>query len=113
LGDVSGSEPSAALLREFASVVGEAHVLTGDAAAGYAVDWTGRFRGHAPAVLRPADTAEVAGVLALCRDAGVPVVPQGGNTGLVGGGAPGPGAGGPGPARRGRRGPGGPAPPAR
>ena len=87
-GDVSGGELSGALLREFASVVGDAHVLTGDATAGYAVDWTGRFRGHAPAVLRPADTGEVAAVLALCRDAGVPVVPQGGNTGLVGGGVP-------------------------
>jgi len=86
---VSGGEPSAALLREFAAVVGDAHVLTGDATAGYAVDWTGRFRGHAPAVLRPADTAEVAGVLAVCQRAGVPVVPQGGNTGLVGGGVPG------------------------
>ncbi len=86
---MSGGELSGALLRGFASVVGDAHVLTGDATAGYAVDWTGRFRGHAPAVLRPADTAEVAAVLALCRDAGVPVVPQGGNTGLVGGGVPG------------------------
>ena len=64
-------------------------MLTGDATAGYTVDWTGRFRGHAPAVLRPADTAEVAGVLAVCHRAGVPVVPQGGNTGLVGGGVPG------------------------
>ena len=76
------------LLREFASVVGEAHVLTGDATAGYAVDWTGGFHGHTPAVLRPGSTAEVASLLALCSDAGVPVVPQGGNTGLVGGGVP-------------------------
>jgi FAD/FMN-containing dehydrogenase len=76
------------LLREFASVVGEAHVLTGDATAGYAVDWTGGFAGHTPAVLRPGSTAEVASLLALCGDAGVPVVPQGGNTGLVGGGVP-------------------------
>src|SRR2546423_3195237 len=78
----------AALLREFAAVVGEAHVLTGDAAAGYAVDWTGGFTGQTPAVLRPRDTAEVAALLALCADAGVAVVPQGGNTGLVGGGVP-------------------------
>jgi FAD/FMN-containing dehydrogenase len=78
----------AALLREFAAVVGEPHVLTGDAAAGYLVDWTGRFRGHAPAVLRPGRTEEVAGVLRLCGEAGLPVVPQGGNTGLVGGGVP-------------------------
>ena len=85
---MSGGELSGALLREFASVVGEAHVLIGDATAGYAVDWTGRFRGHAPAVLRPAGTDEVAALLALCREAGVAVVPQGGNTGLVGGGVP-------------------------
>jgi FAD/FMN-containing dehydrogenase len=75
-------------MREFASVVGEAHVLTGDATAGYAVDWTRGFAGDTPAVLRPGSTAEVASLLALCSDAGVPVVPQGGNTGLVGGGVP-------------------------
>src|SRR5690348_7104248 len=77
-----------ALLRSLAGIVGEPHVLTGDAAAGFAVDWTGRFRGQTPAVVRPGDTAEVAAVLALCTGAGVPVVPQGGNTGLVGGGVP-------------------------
>ena len=87
------SEPWAAdipdvLLREFASVVGEAHVLTGDATAGYVVDWTGGFLGHTPAVLRPGSTAEVATLLTLCSDAELPVVPQGGNTGLVGGGVP-------------------------
>ncbi|HEY1000573.1 MAG TPA: FAD-binding protein, partial [Streptosporangiaceae bacterium] len=79
------------LLRSLAGIVGEPHVLTGDATAGYAVDWTGRFQGHTPAVVRPRDTAEVAAVLALCTDAGLPVVPQGGNTGLVGGGVPRPG----------------------
>src|SRR2546429_437639 len=79
------------LLRSLAGIVGEPHVLTGDATAGYAVDWTGRFRGHTPAVVRPRDTAEVAAVLALCTDADLPVVPQGGNTGLVGGGVPLPG----------------------
>ena len=76
------------LLRALAGVVGQAHVLTGDAAAGYGVDWTGRFGGQPAAVVRPRDTAEVAAVLALCTEAGVPVVPQGGNTGLVGGGVP-------------------------
>jgi FAD/FMN-containing dehydrogenase len=77
-----------AALRELAGIVGAQHVLTGDAAAGYAVDWTGRFRGAAAAVVRPADTAEVAAVLAWCTGAGLAVVPQGGNTGLVGGGVP-------------------------
>jgi FAD/FMN-containing dehydrogenase len=77
-----------ALLRDLAAVAGGPHVLTGDATAGYAVDWTGRFRGDPPAVVRPRDTAQVAAVLALCSSAGIPVVPQGGNTGLVGGGVP-------------------------
>src|SRR5215475_453271 len=76
------------LLRSLAAVVGEAHVLTGEATLGYATDWTGRFRGQAAIVVRPRDTAEVAAVLALCTDAGLAVVPQGGNTGLVGGGVP-------------------------
>ena len=83
----AGNVPPA-LLREFAAVVGDAHVLTGDASAGYAVDWTGGFTGQTPAVLRPRDTGQVAALLALCADAGVAVVPQGGNTGLVGGGVP-------------------------
>ena len=77
-----------ALVRSIAKVVGAPHILTGDATAGFAVDWTRRFQGHTPAVVRPRDTAEVAAVLALCSEAGVPVVPQGGNTGLVGGGVP-------------------------
>ena len=64
-------------------MVGGHHVVTGAAAVGFATDWTGRFRGYTPAVVRPRDTAEVARVLALCADAGIAVVPQGGNTGLV------------------------------
>jgi len=79
---------SPAVLRSLGAIVGESQVLTGDSTAGFAVDWTGRFRGQTPAVVRPRDTAEVAAVLALCTDAGIPVVPQGGNTGLVGGGVP-------------------------
>ena len=78
----------AALGRSLGAVVGASHVVTGAAAVGFAVDWTGRFRGHTPAVVRPRDAAEAARVLALCADAGIPVVPQGGNTGLVGGGVP-------------------------
>jgi len=76
------------VLTSLARIVGEEHVLTGGATAGFAVDWTGRFQGQAAAVVRPRDTDEVAAVLALCADAGLPVVPQGGNTGLVGGGVP-------------------------
>ena len=71
------------------SIVGEHNVLVdADLQAGYEVDWTGRFRGRTPAVVRPASTEEVAAVVRCCAEAGAAVVPQGGNTGLVGGGVP-------------------------
>lgn len=74
---------------ELAEVVGAAHVVTDpDLRAGAETDWTGRWRGTARAVVRPGTPAEVAAVLAACAAASVPVVPQGGNTGLVGGGVP-------------------------
>lgn len=77
------------LARLLGEVVGPAHVLTDpEVTASYAVDWTGRFRGSAPAVVRPGSVAEVAEVLDRCRRHGVALVPQGGNTGLVGGGVP-------------------------
>ena len=80
-------------MRKFLSdcrhALGDAHVLVdADVTAGYATDWTGRFRGSTPAVLRPGTTAEVAEVVALARRHRVALVPQGGNTGLVGGGIP-------------------------
>jgi FAD/FMN-containing dehydrogenase len=78
-----------ALVTDLAGVVGPRHVLTEAATiAAYVTDWTGRWRGHARAVVRPADTAEVAGVMRVCADHGAAVVPQGGNTGLVGGSVP-------------------------
>jgi FAD/FMN-containing dehydrogenase len=79
---------SAQLLSSLRELVGTAHVLTGDPARGFEVDWTRRFGGPSLAVVRPADTREVALVLSTCSAAGVPVIPQGGNTGLVGGGVP-------------------------
>ena len=54
----------------------------------YELDWRKRFHGRALAVVRPADTAQVAAVLRACAAHGASVVPQGGNTGLVGGGVP-------------------------
>jgi FAD/FMN-containing dehydrogenase len=72
-----------------ADLVGPEHVLTDrDVLAGYETDWTGRRHGHARLAVRPATRDEVAAVLRTCRDAGVAVVAQGGNTGLVGGGVP-------------------------
>lgn len=71
------------------SVVGAGHVVTDPGLRAAAeVDRTGRWRGSARAVVRPGSAAEVAAVLAACAAAGVPVVPQGGNTGLVGGAVP-------------------------
>lgn len=52
------------------------------------VDWTGRYRGRASALVRPASGSEVAAVLRACRDAGVPVTVQGGRTSLVAGTVP-------------------------
>jgi FAD/FMN-containing dehydrogenase len=77
------------IVRELAAVVGEGHVLT-DASllGGYEHDTSGRFHGRAAAVVRPANTSEVAGTLRICNAHGIPVVAQGGNTGLVGGGVP-------------------------
>jgi FAD/FMN-containing dehydrogenase len=72
-----------------ADVVGARHVLIDpELCVSYETDWTGRFAGRAAAVVRPGGTAEVAAVMALLHEAGRPVVPQGGNTGLVGGGVP-------------------------
>jgi FAD/FMN-containing dehydrogenase len=70
-------------------IVGDAHVLTDAASrAPHEVDWTGRFRGRTPAVVRPGSTAEVAAIVHLCRRERVAIVPQGGNTGMVGGSVP-------------------------
>jgi FAD/FMN-containing dehydrogenase len=81
--------PGAALATVLGDVVGPEHVLTDpDVTASYATDWTGRFRGEATLVVRPADHDQVAAVLLRCAEAGVAVVPQGGNTGLVGGSVP-------------------------
>ena len=77
------------LVERLASVVGSSHVLVDpDLRAPYETDWTGRFTGSALCVVRPASTAEVVEVVRACASAGTPIVVQGGNTGLVGGGVP-------------------------
>lgn len=77
------------LVARLAGIVGHAHVLAdADLRAPFETDWTRRFRGRARLVVRPGTTAEVAGTVQACADAGVALVPQGGNTGLVGGGVP-------------------------
>ncbi len=75
--------------RELSSIVGSDHVLVdAEVCRSYEVDWTGRFGGPSLAVVRPATAAEVAAIVSWCRARGVPMVAQGGNTGLVGGGVP-------------------------
>src|SRR5579871_190387 len=78
-----------ALVERLVAAVGSEHVLVDpQLRAGYERDITGRFSGWALAVVRPATTAEVEAVLAACSEHATPVVAQGGNTGLVGGGVP-------------------------
>ncbi|MCS0501146.1 FAD-binding oxidoreductase [Ancylobacter mangrovi] len=77
------------LLAAITPRLGAAHVLT-DAAdmAPYLREERGLYQGRTAAVIRPGATEEVAFVVAACAEAGVPIVPQGGNTGLVGGQTP-------------------------
>ena len=76
------------LLETLRGAVGAAHVLTAGDLTAWELDWRRRGRGRALAVVRPGSTAEVAAVVRACAAARVAVVPQGGNTGLVGGGVP-------------------------
>lgn len=80
--------PPAALLPALRAIVGDTHVLTEGDLTGYELDWRKRERGKALAVVRPASTAQVAAVVQACAAAGVSIVPQGGNTGMVVGSTP-------------------------
>jgi FAD/FMN-containing dehydrogenase len=77
------------LVEQLQDTVGAAHVLTdATAAAPYLTDWRKRYTGRAQAIVRPATVEEVAAIVKACASTGTPVVPQGGNTGLVGGATP-------------------------
>jgi FAD/FMN-containing dehydrogenase len=77
------------LLHDLARVVGDGHVLVEpELRAPYEHDFTGRYGAECRAVVRPADRGEVADVLRICAGHDAGVVPQGGNTGVVGGGVP-------------------------
>ncbi len=76
------------LLTALRAAVGEANVLTEGDLSAWEQDWRKRTRGKARAVVRPGSTGEVAAVVRACAQAGAPIVPQGGNTGLVVGGVP-------------------------
>ncbi len=76
------------LLDELRATVGAHNVLTDGDLSAWEQDWRRRWRGKALAVVRPGSTDEVAAVVRLCVAQRVSIVPQGGNTGLVGGGVP-------------------------
>src|SRR5579884_1164918 len=82
------SPPSDDLLNRLRAALGPRGMLTDPAdTAPYCEDWRRLYRGRTAAVLRPATTAEVAEAVRLCAAAGAAIVPQGGNTSMVGGAA--------------------------
>jgi FAD/FMN-containing dehydrogenase len=76
------------LLTGLSAIVGARGLLTGRDAEPYCQDWRALYSGRTPAVVRPADTEELAAVVQFCVAHGVPMVPQGGNTSMVGGAVP-------------------------
>ena len=79
----------AELVARLHAIVGAPQVITNASdAAPYLTDWRGNYVGRAIAIVRPASTEEVAAVVKLCEETSTPIVPQGGNTGMVGGGVP-------------------------
>lgn len=75
-------------LDELVGLLGQPNVLSGPDAESYLTDWRGRYTGHALAVVRPGSVPEVSSVMQWCSVHRIPVVPQGGNTGLCGGATP-------------------------
>ena len=76
------------LLDALRAAVGDRHVLGDGDLSAWELDWRKRYRGRARAVVRPGSTGEVAAVVRACAAHGASIVPQGGNTGLVGGSVP-------------------------
>ncbi len=83
----TGTDP--ALLARFAAIVGDRYAITDpQAQLPYLVEMRDLYRGRSPMIVRPGSVAEVAALLKLANATGTPIVPQGGNTGLVGGQTP-------------------------
>jgi FAD/FMN-containing dehydrogenase len=77
------------LLAQILAIVGDRGILTDpDAMAPFTRDWSGQRQGSAGVVVRPGSTAEVSAIVKLCNQHEVAIVPQGGNTGLMGGATP-------------------------
>ncbi|HVR60905.1 MAG TPA: FAD-binding oxidoreductase [Polyangia bacterium] len=81
--------PDTATLEQLKQIVGpEGFVTDADELAPHLTEWRNLYRGRTPILLKPATTAEVAAIVRACAAAEVGIVPQGGNTGLVGGQIP-------------------------
>src|SRR6202171_5301188 len=85
----AGPQLSSELIARFRKIVGDKYAVT-DAAdiAPYVTEERNLFHGHSPLVLRPGSTAEVSAICKLATEHRIALVPQGGNTGLVGGQTP-------------------------
>jgi D-lactate dehydrogenase (cytochrome) len=85
----AGGRLDPALIARFTAIVGDRYAITDPLAQErYLVEMRDLYRGQSPLVLRPGSVAEVAAILGLANETDTPIVPQGGNTGLVGGQIP-------------------------
>lgn len=83
------SPPSPALLQALADLLGPKGFTTdAEIMAPWLTDWRGKYHGAAPAMLSPSTTEEVSAIVRLCAGERVALVPQGGNSGMVGGATP-------------------------
>ena len=77
------------VVEKLTNVVGQNAIITdAEAMVPHLVDWRGRYRGDALAVVKPNSTKQVAAIVKLCAETQTPIVPQGGNTSLCGGSVP-------------------------
>ncbi|MCF8468561.1 MAG: FAD-binding oxidoreductase [Sneathiella sp.] len=77
------------IIRELAAIVGGKHVILDEAdMQGFVVEWRDKYVGRARAVVQPKTPKEVAAIVKLCAETKTKLVPQGGNTSLVGGSIP-------------------------
>jgi FAD/FMN-containing dehydrogenase len=77
------------LIEKFAAVVGPQGLVTDPSEQlPYCTDWLGKWQGECSLVVRPTTTEQVAGIVRLCHAHGIPIIPQGGNTGMSGGATP-------------------------
>ena len=80
---------NSSVLQQLAGLLGAQGLLTDPAQMAPSLsDWRGRYHGRAQAILRPASTAELAAAVVCCAQAGIAIVPQGGNTSLCGAATP-------------------------